>query len=189
MRESGFQSLRDSMLTIESKSKKHYRLQIGQSPLVNIKNHCGLVMQELSVVNSMKMVMKVSDRCSKSYDYVGSWLTFKARSNQIGHTKWKKYSFTVFNDGRNKSITLTPGIRNHAGCILLTGVRDERERERERESKNEGGKGIDLSLFDCDRIWFLHLCWPLGLWLMRERLRCGVVEACKIRDTSSIDPV
>lgn len=55
-----FQSLRGSMLTIESSSKKYHRLQIGRSPFVNIKNHCGLVMQELLVIDLTKMVMKIS---------------------------------------------------------------------------------------------------------------------------------
>lgn len=40
MGEHGSKMSRKSVLTIESSNKKHHRLQIGQSPLVEIKNHC-----------------------------------------------------------------------------------------------------------------------------------------------------
>ena len=44
MGEHGSKMSRKSMLTIESSNKKYHRFQIGQSPLVDIKNHCEPVM-------------------------------------------------------------------------------------------------------------------------------------------------
>lgn len=75
-----------SMLTIELCSKKYHRLQIGQSPLVDIENHCEPVISSQSGEFNDDVDEKFSPLPTKAYkctDMRRASLTFKGRSNQI----------------------------------------------------------------------------------------------------------